>query len=96
MYIAFGFAHGSLLAASVAVFKYINYGVWLDNTADDAEDLCTLIAMYSFIKTAMIALEWLLRNFGMLGDIVNLAIYYTLKYALFLQMCAAFMLVDYV
>ena len=95
MYVAFGFAHGTLLVTSIAIFKYIKYAVWLDNTADDAEDLITLIAMYSSLKLAMIALEWLLRNFGILGRIVNLANYYTLKYARYLQIGAAYLLVDY-
>lgn len=95
MYIAFGFAHGALLVASAAVFEYIHYEFDHYDSAEYGLALSALMAMGSLFKLEMIALEWLLRNFGMLGRIANYANYYPLKYARYLQIGAAVLLADY-
>ena len=94
-YIAFGFAHGSLLVASVAVYEYIYYEAYDDISAEYGTALSALIFAGSLFKLEMIALEWLLRNFGKLGRILNYANYYPLKYARYLQIGAAILLADY-
>lgn len=95
MYRKFGFAHVALLFASASVYEYIYYDFSQDDSAEYALLLTALIAVGSWFKLEMIALEWLFRYFGMLGRIVNLANYKTLKYAHYLQIGAAFLLLDY-